>query len=136
MQYFKTILSDITNIFYPHLCNGCGTDIVAEDSLLCARCILDLPHTTFAQHANNPIEKIFWGRIPLAGACSEFYFTKESLIQHLVHQLKYKSNQAIGVYLGQLMGLYQAGEGAGFIGSIVGALVLLFAYVLIKRKSS
>lgn len=42
----------------------------------------------------------------------------------------------IAGYLGQLMGLYQAGEGAGFIGSIVGALVLLFAYVLIKRKSS
>ena len=104
MQFFKNILSDVAHIFYPHLCNGCGTDILGEDSLLCARCIIDLPQTNFAQHAGNPIEKIFWGRIPLAAACSEFYFAKESLIQHLVHQLKYKSNQAIGIYLGELMG--------------------------------
>jgi ComF family protein len=104
MQFFKNILSDVAHIFYPHLCTGCSTDILGEDSLLCARCVIGLPQTNFAQHAGNPIEKIFWGRIPLAAACSEFYFAKESLIQHLVHQLKYKSNQAIGIYLGELMG--------------------------------
>lgn len=63
-----------------------------------------MPETNFAQHANNPIEKIFWGRIPLVAAHSEFYFSKESLIQQLIHQLKYKSNTAIGFYLGELMG--------------------------------
>ena len=31
-------------------------------------------------------------------------------------------------FAGQALGLYQAGEGAGFIGSIVGALVLLFIW--------
>lgn len=36
-------------------------------------------------------------------------------------------------FLGQAIGLYQAGQGAGFIGSIVGALVLLFGYGLLKR---
>ena len=29
-------------------------------------------------------------------------------------------------YLGQLFGLYSAGEGAGFVGSVVGAMLLLF----------
>lgn len=53
---------------------------------------------------NNPIEKIFWGRIPIKGAYSQFYFAKESLIQHLVHQLKYKGNTDIGIYLGEIMG--------------------------------
>lgn len=37
-------------------------------------------------------------------------------------------------YLGQAIGLYQAGQGAGFIGSIVGALILLFGYGLLSRK--
>lgn len=31
-------------------------------------------------------------------------------------------------YAGQLIGWYQAGEGAGWIGSIVGAFVLLWIY--------
>jgi uncharacterized membrane protein YeaQ/YmgE (transglycosylase-associated protein family) len=37
-------------------------------------------------------------------------------------------------YLGQAIGWYQAGQGAGFIGSIVGALILLFGYGLLTRK--
>src|SRR5262249_53918469 len=31
-------------------------------------------------------------------------------------------------YLGQGIGWYQAGQGAGFIGGVVGALILLFIY--------
>jgi len=41
----------------------------------------------------------------------------------------------IATYLGQAMGWYTAGQGAGFIASVVGAIVLLFIYGLIKRKS-
>jgi uncharacterized membrane protein YeaQ/YmgE (transglycosylase-associated protein family) len=37
-------------------------------------------------------------------------------------------------YLGQAIGWYQAGQGAGFIGSIVGALILLFGYGLLAKK--
>jgi uncharacterized membrane protein YeaQ/YmgE (transglycosylase-associated protein family) len=38
-------------------------------------------------------------------------------------------------YLGGALGLYQPGEGAGWIGSIVGALIVLFVYGLIARKA-
>ncbi|HWK69354.1 GlsB/YeaQ/YmgE family stress response membrane protein [Pollutimonas sp. M17] len=38
-------------------------------------------------------------------------------------------------YLGGAMGIYQPGEGAGWIGSIVGAIIVLFIYGLIARKS-
>ena len=41
----------------------------------------------------------------------------------------------IATYVGQAMGWYTAGQGAGFIASVVGAVVLLFIYGLIKRKS-
>ncbi|MBK9243646.1 MAG: GlsB/YeaQ/YmgE family stress response membrane protein [Burkholderiales bacterium] len=37
-------------------------------------------------------------------------------------------------YLGQALGLYQAGQGAGFIGSVVGALIVLFVYGLLAKK--
>jgi uncharacterized membrane protein YeaQ/YmgE (transglycosylase-associated protein family) len=35
---------------------------------------------------------------------------------------------------GQLLGLYSAGQPAGIIGSVVGALVLLFAFSKLKAK--
>ncbi|MEI9957860.1 MAG: phosphoribosyltransferase family protein [Ferruginibacter sp.] len=42
--------------------------------------------------------------MPVTAAHSEFYFSKESLVQHLIHQLKYKNNTAIGFYLGEMVG--------------------------------
>ena len=104
MSALTNILSDFKHLFYPHICTGCGTDILADDNLLCAKCFVNLPATLYAQYPNNPIEKIFFGRMPVAAAHAEFYFAKESLIQHLIHQLKYKGNKEIGVYLGEMMG--------------------------------
>ncbi|MBU1357268.1 MAG: GlsB/YeaQ/YmgE family stress response membrane protein [Gammaproteobacteria bacterium] len=40
----------------------------------------------------------------------------------------------IATYVGQAMGWYTAGQGAGFIASVVGAIVLLVIYGMIKRK--
>lgn len=37
-------------------------------------------------------------------------------------------------YAGKALGLYQTGQVAGFIASVVGAVVLLFVYALVKSK--
>ncbi|MEO5683480.1 MAG: phosphoribosyltransferase family protein [Chitinophagaceae bacterium] len=73
-------------------------------SLLCLQCMNSLPLTNFHFHAGNPVEKHFWGRIPVAGATSLCHFTTGSLIQHLLHQLKYKGNKEAGYFLGRMMG--------------------------------
>lgn len=39
-------------------------------------------------------------------------------------------------YVGQALGWYQAGETAGFLASVVGAVVLLFLYGMVKGKAS
>jgi uncharacterized membrane protein YeaQ/YmgE (transglycosylase-associated protein family) len=39
-------------------------------------------------------------------------------------------------YVGQAMGWYREGEAAGWIASIVGAIVLLVIYSLVKGRSS
>ncbi|WP_323028918.1 GlsB/YeaQ/YmgE family stress response membrane protein [Castellaniella defragrans] len=38
-------------------------------------------------------------------------------------------------YLGAALGIYEAGQGAGWIGSIVGALIVLGVYGLIVKRS-
>lgn len=38
-------------------------------------------------------------------------------------------------FIGQAVGWYQAGQGAGFIGSVVGAIVVLWAYGKFKGGS-
>ncbi|MBI3368449.1 MAG: GlsB/YeaQ/YmgE family stress response membrane protein [Burkholderiales bacterium] len=39
-------------------------------------------------------------------------------------------------YIGQALGWYQAGQGAGFIGSVVGAILVLFVYTKVMAASS
>jgi uncharacterized membrane protein YeaQ/YmgE (transglycosylase-associated protein family) len=39
-------------------------------------------------------------------------------------------------YIGQALGLYQAGQAAGFIGAVVGAVVLLLVYSFFVRSRS
>jgi len=92
------------HLFFPHICTGCGNDILTEQTVLCMRCMEAMPETNFELHPGNPVEKIFWGRLPLLGATAQFYFTKESLMQHLMHQFKYKNNKDLGLQLGRIMG--------------------------------
>jgi ComF family protein len=98
------ISTSLFHLFYPHNCIGCGSDILENENFLCLECINNLPHTHFAMHANNPVEKIFWGRVAITAAMSEFYFSKASIIQNLIHEFKYKGNKKIGLYLGSLIG--------------------------------
>jgi uncharacterized membrane protein YeaQ/YmgE (transglycosylase-associated protein family) len=42
----------------------------------------------------------------------------------------------IAGFVGQALGWYSAGEGAGFIGSIVGAIVLLFIWSKVQGSGS
>ena len=42
----------------------------------------------------------------------------------------------IANYAGSALGWYQPGQAAGWIASVVGAIVLLFVYSLIKKKSA
>jgi uncharacterized membrane protein YeaQ/YmgE (transglycosylase-associated protein family) len=41
----------------------------------------------------------------------------------------------VATYLGQDVGWYRAGEGAGFIGAVVGAVIILLIYRLIAGRS-
>ena len=104
MLTVKEIKESVLHLFFPHICTGCGSDILNVESALCMRCVDAMPETNFELHPGNPVEKSFWGRLPLIGATAQFYFTKESLMQHLMHQFKYKGNRELGIQLGRMMG--------------------------------
>ena len=40
----------------------------------------------------------------------------------------------LATFGGQALGLYQAGEPAGFVGSLIGSIILLVIYHLVRRK--
>ncbi|MEP6465428.1 MAG: phosphoribosyltransferase family protein [Parafilimonas sp.] len=100
----KNYINDFLHLLFPHTCIGCNTDVLNNDAVLCAECLNSLPETGFLSAAGNPVEKIFYGRIPVEKAGSAFYFNKDSVLQNIIIQLKYKSNQQAGIFLGKLLG--------------------------------
>lgn len=98
------IAHSFRHLFFPHICAGCGSDNLSEKQLICLRCSYHLPVTQFEQHAANPVEKIFWGRLPVQAGFSHYYFTKDSVLQNLLHELKYQGNQDVGHFMGREMG--------------------------------
>ena len=91
-------------LFFPHHCAGCGTDRLDRQTEICLRCLHQLPQTHFTGHADNPVEKIFWGRTQVQAATSLFFYSQDSIMQALLHELKYRGNQALGIQLGSLLG--------------------------------
>jgi len=63
-----------------------------------------MPVTRFEYFTDNPVEKIFWGRVQIHAATAHLYFTGGSQVQHSLHLLKYKGRKEIGIYYGQQMG--------------------------------
>jgi len=64
----------------------------------------ELPLTGFYMHQNNPVEKIFRGRLPVITASAHAYFTKDSIVQNLLHSLKYAGNREAGICMGKMIG--------------------------------
>ncbi len=42
----------------------------------------------------------------------------------------------VATYIGQAMGWYQPGQGAGFIGAVLGAILVLVVWSLLARRSA
>jgi uncharacterized membrane protein YeaQ/YmgE (transglycosylase-associated protein family) len=42
----------------------------------------------------------------------------------------------VATYLGQAIGWYRVGEGAGLIGAVVGAIIVLWIWAMIARRRS
>ncbi|MDI9365922.1 MAG: ComF family protein [Flavobacterium sp.] len=104
LSIVKSYINSFSHLLYPHNCEGCGTDVLNDDSYLCAKCLHNMPITGFVVSANNPVEQSFYGRLKVEAAASGFYFHKDGLVQHLVTQLKYKNHQDVGIFLGKLIG--------------------------------
>jgi len=70
-----------------------------------------------------------------AGIIAKFIYPGKQNMGIVVTALLGIAGSFVASYGGQWLKIYQQGEAAGFIGSIVGALVILFIYGLIKRKA-
>lgn len=106
MPLIQSSLNDFIHLIFPHVCTGCGSDIIDNKHQLCLQCLTELPVTNFFAQPENPVEQKFYGRMQVRNAAAGYFFTKDSLMQALIYDLKYKGNKDIGFYLGKMLAAF------------------------------
>lgn len=99
-----SFLDSIIGLLYPSVCAACGTPLFKFEKLVCTRCRSLLPKTGYEHNEDNPLARLFYGKVRLKAVTACFFFSKEGKVQHLIHELKYKGNSDAGVFLGQELG--------------------------------
>ncbi len=94
----------LINLFYPRVCHLCEEPLLNGETVICVKCRHELPVTNFSHYNDNPVKKVFYGRVAVENATSLLLFQKKGNVQKLIHQLKYKGQQEIGVFLGKWTG--------------------------------
>ncbi len=71
----------------------------------------------------------------LAGAVAKFFMPGKDPGGFIITILLGIGGSVVFSYLGQFLGFYKEGETAGFIGAVIGAMILLFLYrIFLKKK--
>jgi uncharacterized membrane protein YeaQ/YmgE (transglycosylase-associated protein family) len=72
----------------------------------------------------------------LAGSVAKLLMPGKDPGGFIVTMLLGVAGAFVATWLGEAVGWYRAGEGAGFIGAVVGSVILLIAYRLIRRRAA
>lgn len=98
------IRQGLTHLFFPHTCRCCHYPLSNHAHFICFRCKHEIPFTGFERQMDNPVEKIFIGRLPIEAAAACLFFNTGSITQQLIHQIKYHNEPELAVELGNMMG--------------------------------
>ncbi len=72
----------------------------------------------------------------IVGVIAKFIMPGKENMGFIITTLLGIAGSIVATYAGQAVGWYEAGEGAGWIGSIVGAFLLLWIYHKFQSRSA
>ena len=98
-------LQHLFNLFYPDTCVCCDQYLLDQEKIICIECRLDLPFIETGNSTYNPLLETLKGKVIVEEGTSFLYYHPVGKVKKLIHQLKYKNNQKVGVFLGEWLGL-------------------------------
>ncbi len=101
IDLLKSSFLSLLDLLMPRMCAACGCKLAVSEEDICVKCLMDLPRTMFHVSEVNPLEQMYWGRIPIVGATALMYY-KEGF-KGILMKMKYKGMYAIAEHFGRLM---------------------------------
>lgn len=93
------MFSELLHFLFPETCVCCDEVLDEKEKHICSLCLNDLPILDFDD--SSAFKKLA-GRVKLHQAHSFLKFNKSGKAQKIIHQIKYKGNAALGVFVGNL----------------------------------
>ncbi len=94
-------LTDLFDLFFPHLCIACGQNQLQGKEILCFSCKRKLPKTDMHVMKENRFTDRFFGKIYVQAGAAMYHFKEGNQVQQLIYQLKYHGKSRVGLKLGE-----------------------------------
>lgn len=104
MTAMRNIIYGLEGLFFPKLCLACYREMPPGELKICLHCRASLYYSDDHEDPRNAFSNRLYGRVPFLAASSLLIYKKGGKTQSLLHALKYKGNQLLGVELGEQHG--------------------------------
>ncbi len=97
------MLNYLIDLLFPKTCVCCEKALNEQEPHICGSCCLELP--VLETNDESALRKLV-GRVKIEKAYGYLKFNKLGKAQKILHELKYKDNQELGVYMGEIFGIF------------------------------
>lgn len=98
------MVKNLLNLFFPKVCLACNYTLMDNEKYICTLCRHELPVTNYHNESSNAVKNILYGRVQLENATSLLHFSKKGRVQQMMHNLKYRGFEDVGIVLGRWLG--------------------------------
>jgi len=98
------VIAKLIDLFFPEVCAGCDSHLLAGEAVICTNCRHQLPLTNHCAVAENEAFQKFYGKLPVEFVATLCYFPEKGIVREMIHKLKYKGQESIGSTLGFWLG--------------------------------
>lgn len=88
------------DFFLPRTCISCSKRLTPKDKIICRDCFEKIENADQSR-IDREFERKFVDEGVISGFCSAFVFYDDSVLQKMIHTLKYDHNYHVGKYLGE-----------------------------------
>jgi ComF family protein len=100
----RLLFLDCFHVLFPDLCLGCLKNPKTHHASFCVDCLHQMPYTDHFLIPDNDVTKHFRGRIKVHHGAALLRFREGSIVQTMLHGLKYKRRREIGEVFGEIAG--------------------------------
>jgi ComF family protein len=100
--FTQRLVDSLLSIIFPNVCLGCTRVLFDYEREICTICINNLPKFSLISNSHKELAQKFVFESKIDNVRSFIIYKPKGIGQKLIHALKYKYNQEIGLILGEL----------------------------------